>query len=345
MGGIRQLGRAAVVNGELAGVERGGAELALLVDGVENDVEARLAVGREPPLLGHRDHPLQRLEARIGRLHAAPHLLDGEEPAAHFDIGLAEPGRPRGADVVVGVLAGPDDGGIAHAAGDLERDPGRRRHRRDVAVRRDGVAVDRAGRPRDHRLPRGDVEVGVVGIEVGAPMQPCLARRVGEQVLFLEAVLEREVLRPFADQEDVIGVLEDALGDLGRCLDPLEATHRAGAARGAVHARRVELHHALGVGQPAVAHRGIVRVELLDLHGLDRGIERVCPLQHQVERFLHAAQSVGAGDDDRLRDPTRRGRQGERGAHRVRNGGGREPARGGGDEIPTRQDVGHGAWF
>src|SRR5881397_3970202 len=123
------------------------------------------------------------------------------------------------------------------------------------------------------------------------------------------------------------------------------STNRAGAARGAVHARRVELHHAIGVGQPAVAHRGIVRVELLDLHGLDRGIERVCPLQHQVERFLHAAQSVGAGDDDRLRDPTRRGRQGERGAHRVRNGGGREPARGGGDEIPTRQDVSHGAWF
>src|SRR6266513_6002450 len=86
MGGIRQLGRRAVVDGELAGVERGGAELALLVDGVENDVEARLAVRREPPLLGHRDHALQRLEACIGRLHAAPHLLHGEEPAAHFDI-------------------------------------------------------------------------------------------------------------------------------------------------------------------------------------------------------------------------------------------------------------------
>src|SRR5204862_285762 len=87
--------------------------------------------------------------------------------------------------------------------------------------------VDRAGGAREHRLSRGDVEVGVAGVQVGAPVQPRVARRVGQQVLLLESVLEREPLRPFAHQEDVVGVLEDALGDLGRRLDPLETPHRS----------------------------------------------------------------------------------------------------------------------
>src|SRR5256885_15960065 len=79
MGGIRQLGGVAVVHGELAGVERGRAELAFLVDGVENDLEARLAVGGEPPLLRHRDHALQCLEAGRGGLPAPPPVVPGGE--------------------------------------------------------------------------------------------------------------------------------------------------------------------------------------------------------------------------------------------------------------------------
>src|SRR5256885_11716084 len=44
--------------------------------------------------------------------------------------------RSSGPDVVVGVLTGADDRAVPHAARDLEGEPARRRHRREVALRR-----------------------------------------------------------------------------------------------------------------------------------------------------------------------------------------------------------------
>src|SRR2546425_11797220 len=82
-------------------------------------------------------------------------VLHRQEPAAHLDVRLAPTGRARGADLVVRVLAGADDGAVPHAARDLEREPARGRHGRDVALRRHRVAVDRPRRTHAHVLPSG----------------------------------------------------------------------------------------------------------------------------------------------------------------------------------------------
>src|SRR5207244_747986 len=133
---VPQLRLRAVVRGVMARVERCGAELAALVHGVEIEAELGFAVGAEQPLLGQLHDPLEGLETGVGGLHAAPHELDREEPAAHLDVGLPPTGRARGPDVVVGVLTGADDRAVPHAARDLEGEPARRRHRREVALRR-----------------------------------------------------------------------------------------------------------------------------------------------------------------------------------------------------------------
>src|SRR3989449_9588604 len=57
-----------------------------------------------------------------------------------------------------------------------------------------------------------------------------------------EAVLEREPLRAFPHEEDVVRVLEHELRDLGRRLDAFERAHRTGPFGGPVHAGCVELH-------------------------------------------------------------------------------------------------------
>ena len=127
-------------------------------------------------------------------------------------------------------------------------------------------------------------------------MQPRLPSVLGQQVFIFEAVLQREPLGALAHEEDVVRVLEDELRHLGGRLDPLQGTHRAGAFRGPMHAGGVELHHAVGVGQPAVADRVVVGVELLDLHALDGRIQGVGALHQHVEGLLHRAQPVRAAE-------------------------------------------------
>ena len=207
------------------------------------------------------------------------------------------------------------------------------------------VAVDGARGSRGHALGFGYVEIVVVGIEIGAPVQPHFACVRGQQVFLLEAVLQREPLGPLADQKDVVRVLEHEFRDLGRRLDPLERAHRPRALGGAVHARRVELHDAVGVRQPAIPHGVVVRVELLDLHALDRGVERVRALHQHVERLLHGAQAVGARHRDGLGCPTAGWREWPRRPHRKRNvtRSRRRDADGRrGEEHATRQEIGHG---
>src|SRR6266550_6081482 len=109
-----------VVGGVTPGIERSRPELAALVHGVEVEAELRLAVGPEQARLGELDDPLEGLEARIGRLHAAAHEFDGQEGATHLDVRFAAARGARRTDVVVGVLAGADDGAVAHPAGNLE---------------------------------------------------------------------------------------------------------------------------------------------------------------------------------------------------------------------------------
>ena len=65
--GVAERAVLAVVRGELAGIERGRAEVAALVDGVEVQIERGPAVLQQPRR-GEPHDPLQGLEARIGRL-------------------------------------------------------------------------------------------------------------------------------------------------------------------------------------------------------------------------------------------------------------------------------------
>src|SRR6266571_1410975 len=74
--------------------------------------------------------------------------------------------------------------------------------------------------------------------------------------------------------------------------------------------------------------------------------EGVRALRDEIECLLDRVQAVGTGNDDRLRRPATRGRERLRQAHRVgdvtraRRG---DPDRGGGEELPAGQDVGHRA--
>ena len=83
-----------------------------------------------------------------------------------------------------------------------------------------------------------------------------------------------------------------------------------------------ELYHAQGVGESAVPDGVVVRIELLDLHGLDARVEAVGTLHQQVEGFLHATNAIRTRDDHRLRrpPPAAPGREGLEGTHGVRDG-------------------------
>jgi hypothetical protein len=89
------------------------------------------------------------------------------------------------------------------------------------------------------------------------------------------AVSARELVRVLADEQAVVGALEHQARDLARMQDVLEARHRARLVARAVHARRVELHHAVGIRQAAQAHAVVERIGLLDLDHLDHDVERV----------------------------------------------------------------------
>jgi hypothetical protein len=63
-----------------------------------------------------------------------------------------------------------------------------------------------------------------------------------------------------------------------------------------VHAGGVELDHAVLVGEPAVADRIVLGVELLDLHPLDGRVERVGAAEHQLQGAGDCAKAVGRTD-------------------------------------------------
>ncbi len=251
-------------------------------------------------------------------MHAAAHLLDDEERAEVVEVGLAAAGGAGGADGVVAVLARADDRRVPDPPGDLPREPAGGGHRGDLPLRVHRVQVDRPGGARHHRLVAGHVEPVVRLPAIGAPGEPLLPRGRGEEVLLLEAVGEREAPGPLAHEQDVVGVLEHQLRHLARGLDPLQARHRAGPLRRSVHARGVELDHPLLVGEAPVPDRIVGGVEFLDLHPLDRRVERVRPLEHQLHRLRHRGEAVVRADGDGARgrgQDDRGGGDGGLGAH------------------------------
>ncbi len=189
----------------------------------------------------------------------------------------------------------------------------------------------------------------MIGIDAALPFEPQLARALGvEVVLDLEAHVARELLRVLADEQVVIGLLEHGLGDERRRAHAFDARHAAGALGRPVHAARVELHDAFGVGQAAVADAGVFGIELAQVDAGDDGVEHVGALRDHLERLLHAgdrpavlvAVAVGRRDDDRL---DRAGGDGRRLAEHGSRGGDGEAGGAGLDELAAGDFPGHGS--
>src|SRR6185437_2278134 len=160
-------------------------------DRVVREVVARTLALVHQTRFGHLDRPLQRAQTRLLGRHAGAHLLHHEERTGNLDVRFATSRAARGADIVVAILSRTDNRAGAHAPRNLVRQSARRRHTADVARRRHGVHVDRAVRERDLHIVVV-IEPGIVGIVVRLPFEPHLAALVGEQILLLEAHLERE---------------------------------------------------------------------------------------------------------------------------------------------------------
>src|SRR5262249_46644983 len=128
----------------------------------------------------------------------------------------------------------------------------------------------------------------------------------------LEAVCVREAERPFADQHDVIGAFEHEARHCARRLDPLESADGAALLELARHDRRVELHDAFLVRQPAIADALIFGIQLDDVRtGHDRIERAAAALQELPRRGIHRlapALTATAEDRDLARTRWRRRR-------------------------------------
>src|SRR6185295_16767694 len=118
-------------------------------------LEAGMPAFVEQTLLdGARGDALQGLHAGVLGAAAAAQLLDDQERRQAQQVGLAASGGARRADLSVGIDARAQDGGVADAAWDLERQAARGRDARQLAARAQAAAVDRA--------------VDVLGVELSA---------------------------------------------------------------------------------------------------------------------------------------------------------------------------------
>ena len=99
----------------------------------------------------------------------------------------------------------------------------------------------------------------------------------------------------------MVGVQQYVLRNHARRFDPLESTYRPGPSGRPVHAGRVQLDHALFVGQAPVSHRGVLCIEFLRLDTLNGGVERIHALDQQSAGQLHTPQTVGRRDGHRAR--------------------------------------------
>ena len=133
---------------------------------------------------------------------------------------------------------------------------------------------------------------------VGLPVEPDLAGALGQEVLLGEADRAREAGRSVADQQDPGRASHHLEGDPGGVTEALERGDRAGPHRRAVHAAGVELHHAVGVRQPAEARRSRPR-------GRPRRSRRRRPRRRPVRHRRPCARPRGAPPRGRLRMPRR----------------------------------------
>jgi hypothetical protein len=101
-----------------------------------------------------------------------------------------------------------------------------------------------------------------------------------------------EVLRAFADQQMMIGLVGHQLRDARRRAHALDSRNSARALLRAVHARGVELDDAFGVRQAAPADAGLIRIELDDGDAGDERVEDVGAAGHHLEHLRDARDAV-----------------------------------------------------
>ena len=137
--------------------------------------------------------------------------------------------------------------------------------------------------------------------------QSCRERSVLRSSSILKPMLARELLRRrLTDDQVMIGLLENGFGDERRRAYTFEAGDAAGAFGRTVHAARIELDDAFGVGQSAVADARVLRIELAEVDAGDDRVEHIGALRHHLERLLHAGDrtavletvAVGRSDDN-----------------------------------------------
>ena len=104
----------------------------------------------------------------------------------------------------------------------------------------------------------------------------------------VKPIVAGEVLRPFADEEVVISVVHDELGDLRRRPHALDLGDAARALSGTVHAAGVELHHSIRIRQAAVADAVVEAIELDDVDAGNQRVEHVGAARHHRECLLDA---------------------------------------------------------
>ena len=191
----------------------------------------------------------------------------------------------------------------------------------------------------------------VVGVQARLPAHPVLSRLLGEQVLLLEPHRFGKLCGTSADQHDMVGIVHHRLGHQRRRSDPFDGGHRARPAGWTVHARGVELNHALFVRQAAQPHRLIRRIELHQVHAGDRRVERVFPREHLVVGDLYALYAVrGRHHEGTPTETLNRGGESERlayfvpeGIRKTRNEAGSGERGGALKEIATGQWHGGGS--
>src|SRR5215472_1819001 len=91
-------------------------------------------------------------------------------------------------------------------------------------------------------------------------------------VLDLESNCSREILSTFTDEQMMVGLLHDCLCDEGRCPHTFDRSNSPRLFARPVHARRIELYYALGIGQATISDAVIQRVQL---HYIDAGDDRI----------------------------------------------------------------------
>jgi hypothetical protein len=125
----------------------------------------------------------------------------------------------------------------------------------------------------------------------------------------------------------------------------LNRGHRARAPLRTVHARGVELHDAVGVGQAAVADAGVGRVEFVEVDARDHGVEHVGALGHHLKGLLDGGQvaavlvavAVRRSDDHRFGSGAR-----QHARHQAGLRGDQASGRTTQDEVASRQSLAHG---